>query len=92
MEARFKTAAYVGFAAINAVVVALFDEETEELDDDGNVILDQDLDPFTWDTSFYAAAAYSENEPEENKIQKRREFWLWYLNDAVPLAYQAAKD
>jgi len=92
MEARFKTAAYVGFAAINAVVVALFDEETEELDDDGNVILDQDLDLFTWDTSFYAAAAYSENEPEENKIQKRREFWLWYLNDAVPLAYQAAKD
>ncbi len=80
----------VGFASINALYVVLNDEDLEEDDN----TLDQDLDPYTWDTAFFASLAHSENElyDEKTKIQKRREFWLWYLNDAVPLAYEAVKD
>lgn len=82
----------VGFASINALYVALNDEDLgEEGEED---LLDQDLDPYTWDTAYFASLAYSENEmyDEETKIQKRREFWVWYIDKAVPLAYQATKD
>ena len=78
---------YVGHASINAVMVALNDEDLGG--EDYINIFDEDLDPYTWDTAFYASLAYSENESydEETKIQKRREFWLWYLNEGVMKAY-----
>jgi hypothetical protein len=82
---------YVGHSSINAVMVALNDEDLGE--EDYINIYDEDLDPYTWDTAFYASLAYSENKQydEGTKIQKRRDFWLWYLNNAVPLAYQSTK-
>ena len=68
-------------------MVALNDEDLGG--EDYINIFDEDLDPYTWDTAFYASLAYSENESydEETKIQKRREFWLWYLNEGVMKAY-----
>ncbi|HOV26330.1 MAG TPA: Imm5 family immunity protein [Pseudobacteroides sp.] len=95
VEDRFLVAAYVGFASIKATSTALFDENEEiEVDDEGNELLDEDLDPYTWDTAFYSSLAYSEynSESEDAAIEKKREFWRWYLNVAVPTAYEIVKD
>jgi hypothetical protein len=52
--------------------------------------LDDDYDPFSWDTSYYTAIAYSGSDPWDNAdIEKRREFWMWYINEAVPKVYLA---
>jgi len=83
----YGTSIYVGHCSINAVMVALNDEDLGE--DDEN-LLDEDLDPYTWDTAFYSSLAYSESEQydEKTKILKKREFWLWYLDKAIPKAMQ----
>jgi hypothetical protein len=76
---------YVGYAAVDAVATALKDMDCE---DDGT--LDEDLD--SWDGSFWACSAYSGDFPWEARsdMGRRREFWEWYLDEAVPLAYTAA--
>lgn len=84
---NYDNAIYVGYASVNALYVVLNDED---FDEDNEELLDSDLDPYTWDTAFYSALAYSESElyDKETKIQKRREFWLWYLNEAIAKALQ----
>jgi len=59
--------------------------------------MDEDLDLFRWDSSYYASAAFAGNFPvdyqgernEDCDYNKLEEFWCWYLNEAVPSAYQA---
>lgn len=87
---NYDNALYVGYASINALYVVLNDED---FDEDNEDLLDQDLDPYTWDTAFYSSLAYSESEQynEETKIRKRREFWLWYLDEAIPKAMQFSR-
>ncbi len=81
------TAAYVGYASISAVAVAVHDYDPEvPLDYD-----DGDLTPDDWDDSYYADLAASGGEPGEDNSsnQRRREFWQWYLEQAVPQAYES---
>jgi hypothetical protein len=78
----------VGFAASNMVNTALFDEKfnPNNLEEE---ILDDNLDPYEWDASFYASAAYSTgfSWEEQSDPLRRREFWEWYLNEAAPSAW-----
>lgn len=78
-------AASVGYASINVVYVAVRDEIFNE-----NMEDDFDEDPFIWDTSFHSFLAYTGFGGENPEgIEKNREFWRWYLDEAVPEAYQS---
>jgi hypothetical protein len=48
-----------------------------------------ELDPEDWDASFHASLAYSEGTVWEESVGgpiKRREFWEWFLREAIPQA------
>lgn len=81
-EDRFAVAAYVGYACVRAVLVALYDEDLDNTEN----LYDEDLDAFSWDTAFFTSLACTDNDlyDEETKINKRREFWFWYINEAIP--------
>jgi hypothetical protein len=81
---------YVGFAAANTVTTALNDERFHPLNIEDH-LLDDDLDPYQWDASFYAAGAYAGGFTweEGSSVVRRREFWEWYLDEAVPLAWNS---
>lgn len=50
---------------------------------------DADLDPWSSDTALYAAAAYSGAPWNETSNHDRRlEFWLWWLSEAISEAWQ----
>jgi hypothetical protein len=80
-------ASYVGHASVSCVLTALKDSYME---DDG--MLDEMLD--SWDGSFYASAAYSHEMPWEDisDSKLRFEFWMWWLDYAVPHAAQKVKE
>jgi hypothetical protein len=87
-ESRF-VGTYAGHAAISALFVAMSDEAYDyEPERD-----DYDLDAEDLDTSFQAAMAYGGGDVGEKayNIEKRREFWQWYLDEAVPNAYKLFK-
>jgi Immunity protein Imm5 len=88
-EGNYLAIVNVGFAAVKVVTTALVDEifDPQNLEED---ISDETLDPYQWDASFYAAAAYAGGAPweEQSNTLRRREFWKWYLNEAVPSAWE----
>ena len=91
-DIRFLNVLSVGFAAARTAVTALGDETLLiDYDDD---LLDEDFDPYTWDASFHAASAYSNGETwgKCSSISKRKDFWTWYLDEAVPQAYNSYED
>lgn len=58
-------------------------------------ILDEELDPDTINNYYWASSYYCGSQPWENidnDIEKRREFWLWFLEEAVPKAYMEFPD
>lgn len=84
------TASHVAHAAASLIATALEDKTpqmglAEHIDDD-------DLDPYWWETAFWAALAEAGGEPgaEASDAAARRMFWSWYINEAVPEA--AASD
>ncbi|WP_282205904.1 Imm5 family immunity protein [Kitasatospora fiedleri] len=50
---------------------------------------DLDIDPEAWDPSLYAAIAIGGGAvwEESGDSEARRNFWFWYLSDAVPRFY-----
>jgi len=83
-------AAFVCYAASKAVATALYDEmlALHRLE----CACEGDIDPYELDAASYAAAAFAGGHvkaPETSK-DRRREFWRWYLEAAVPLARDAA--
>ena len=78
--------ACTGYASVQAVTVAAVDqdENNDELDE-----TDQDLDAYIWDSSYYAsmAAANGDSSVPDSSISRRRDFWRWWLDQAVPQAY-----
>lgn len=90
-DEKFYYVVEVGFASTYTVKIALRDEDLLVYGDDTE--LDDNYDSFSWDASYYAAIAYSGSGPWDNtNIDKRREFWLWYINEAVPEAYKYFTD
>lgn len=81
----------VGYAAVNAVTTAQVDEEVEGFDEGE---LDENLDAYQLDASYLASLAFASGAPGEQGSDpaRRREFWRWYLREAVPAAYTTAPD
>lgn len=81
----------VGDAAVSALTTALVDCEFKQISDD---IDDFDNDPETWECSVLASMAYANDQPALGLFEadKMYEFWNWYLDEAVPQAYQAYPD
>lgn len=87
---------YVGSVILKISALVCYDEvlikgeHEEALEED----LDDDLDFGDWDASFYAALAYAGGAKwqEKSSTEKRREFWMWYIKEAVPKAYMEYRD
>jgi len=50
---------------------------------------DEELDSDRWDSAYFAAAAFAGGLPgdPQSSATKRKEFWQWYLTEAVPEAW-----
>lgn len=81
--------AWVVLATYHAVNVAFGDEL---IPTDGAQA--EELDMSRYDSAYYAACAISGSHPGEagGSAPRRRMFWTWYLESAVPAAYTVALD
>lgn len=88
VETKSGVEVLVGSASIRAGYVALGDEDFDS-DASKAAELDQNRDPYDLDAGFYAAAAFSGDMygGTEANVAKRRQFWRWYLKNAVPIAW-----
>lgn len=80
---EYKKVSLIGFAAIYVANIALYDELL--FDNTYDEDLDEELDSFTWDTSYLICLVYCDNEDEIIRAAKQKEYWLWYLNEAEKL-------
>ena len=76
----------VGFAAVQALTTAMYDQpfDASDLDperEDGD-------DPESFDSAYYAAIAAAHGQPAVpgSDSQLRREFWKWWLTDGIAAA------
>jgi hypothetical protein len=86
---RYQLATEVGYAAINAICVAMVDRYFL-YEDEFPEGLDEGGDPYDWDASFFisgAVAGFPWNKGQQPDF--RRQYWNWYLDKAVPEAYNA---
>ncbi|MFV0387737.1 MAG: Imm5 family immunity protein [Pyrinomonadaceae bacterium] len=75
----------VGYASVNNVYVAVRDEVFHDVLED-----ELDEDPYMWDTAFYSFLAFTGFGGENPvNIDQNRDFWDWYLSEAVPKAYES---
>ena len=83
-----------GRASVCAPYVAAMDELLEP--DDGCSLqeLYDPQDPDLWDCAFWAAGAFAGGMPWTSKFDKQQycEFWMWYLDVAVPNAWNAVSE
>lgn len=82
---KFFRAIYSGFACWAASGSILFDIECIEAESE------LELEPDDWNASFIASLAYSGGAVWEESVgdsKKRREYWLWFLNKAIPEALE----
>jgi hypothetical protein len=79
-------AAAVGYGAVQALTVALQDEHFDPDAVDLSAVDSPDIQEN--DASFFAAAAYADGPRwrEQSSRERRREFWRWWLTQAVPEA------
>ncbi|MDE5780327.1 MAG: hypothetical protein K2I03_02450, partial [Lachnospiraceae bacterium] len=69
----------VGLACCYVANIALYDELIIYNTDDED--LDEELDSFTWDTSYLISLIYSADENIVESNKKRTEYWKWYLDE-----------
>jgi len=76
-----------GEAAAQAVFAAVYDENVESPQS-----LDDDLDATQWDCAFWGACAWSGAIPGQDGWNQEayKEYWLWYLDEAIPEAWASA--
>jgi hypothetical protein len=82
-ESKYEKVSLIGFATVYVANIALYDELLFTNSDDDD--LDDDLDSFTWDTSYLISLVYSDNMDEDMRKGHQKEFWEWYLNEAKKL-------
>lgn len=77
-----------GMAAIDVLATGLSGDYGPDLPETTD---DDDLDPDSWETEYYAslAAGSYPGAPDED-VEARRAFWRWYLDEAAPAAYRSA--
>jgi hypothetical protein len=84
--------ALVCYAASRAVFAALYDERFDPGRAAGSGEEDGEIEPDEQDAAYIAAAAVAGGYLKDPRSDKaaRREFWEWYLAEAVPAAWAAA--
>jgi hypothetical protein len=80
----------VGMASVKVLQVALDDDFDFNFNIDLN-LTDQEIDPDELNTEFFSAAAFSNGATwnEESNSLKRKEFWEWWLEKAIPETLKA---
>ena len=80
----------VGYAAAKVLHTALNDVPFNLYNDEDNQSLDDEYYE-DWENSLCACMAYARRQPLDNHLESQRskEFWTWYLKEAVPTAYEA---
>jgi hypothetical protein len=83
----------VGYSAAKALLTALFDEKFDPFHIDYD-LTDADVDPYDSDAAFAAAVAYADGSiwNPDSSSTKRREFWEWWLSEAVPTAWSSVSN
>ncbi|MBU7005761.1 Imm5 family immunity protein [Phosphitispora fastidiosa] len=78
-----------GFSAVQVLNAVLRNERFDSRQINLN-LTDADVNPDEMDAAFFAAAAYANGAvwDEASDSLKRREFWEWWLKEAVPLAWE----
>jgi hypothetical protein len=87
---EYLSIAYAGFACNSAINAVLYD-----IDFDSAGISEREKEPEDWTACFNACDAYSNAkswELKDSNISKRREFWEWFLSEAVPAVWNAYPD
>lgn len=79
----------VGFAAVQALSAAMYDEFFEA--DDLNPELEDSDDPESQDSAYWASVAAANGPPAspESSSEQRLEFWKWWLTDGIESARKA---
>jgi hypothetical protein len=79
----------VGMAAARVVRTARLDYQMVLFNDPNE--LDTERDAWMWDESYLGAMAYAGGAVwvTGSSSERRREFWQWWLDQAVPSAYEA---
>ncbi len=85
----------LGCAAVASLDTAIFDENFDPDEIDFNLTDNRDTEAN--DVAFFAACAYAngavwETISGKSDSAKRLEFWSWWLNVAVPSAWEVIKD
>ncbi len=85
----------VGCAAVASLDTAIFDENFDRHEIDFNLTDNQDIEGN--DAAFFAACAYAngavwETISGKSDSAKRLEFWSWWLNVAVPNAWEVMEE
>lgn len=88
LEKPFVPAIYASFACSAAVNIVLYDSDFETLG-----ISEKIAAPSDWDASFYASIAHCGGAVWEGvgDNQIRKSFWLWYLHQAIPFAWDTSQ-
>ena len=83
-ENPFISSIYAGLSCSSAINTILYDDDLASLE-----LEEKQSDPADWDAAFYASLAHSGGATWENTgdKEKRKDFWLWYLNKAIPYAW-----
>ena len=79
------SAMFVGLGAANTVLEALVVDTADAIPDEDD---DEDLDPEAYDTSYMCASAAARGlNGRPADVERRRAFWRWYVDEAVPATY-----
>lgn len=78
-EAQEYPVMFVGHAAANTIATAISDFTYDSSD----LRHDRDLDPEDYEPSYLIASAFAGGLDEKGNSNRRREFWQWYLSDAI---------
>jgi hypothetical protein len=75
---------YAGMACFSAINTILYDTNFDLIGAN-----ERDVPPDEWDAAFHASLAVTGGAVWENKgdPETRRQFWLWYLDQAIPYAW-----
>jgi hypothetical protein len=79
----------VGHAAVSAAMIAYLDETLQPGDGVSEEELYDPSDPDAYDCAYVAAGAYAGGMSwmDGFDADRNREFWSWYLDEAIPAAY-----
>jgi hypothetical protein len=74
------------FEALGSYRISREPEPYEEIDEEA----DADIDPWSSDTARWAVNSYAGGgSDEDSNLAKRKEFWEWWLREAIPAAWKA---